>query len=124
MYKVALFNINATITISNEGVLPFQAMTLPQPLFDALISVMHTVNRQGLTLNVPLEGGVGALSNFTFEEAALPYALAVQAPIILAKRWSCTHAWTLRYTIPMDNPTATPVAFPKKKFQTPGLSGL
>lgn len=120
-YEVTLFNIDATITISDEKVLPYQAMSSPKPLLDALSSLMHTIDRKGHTINVPAEGGVGALSKFTFEEVALPYALAVQAPIMLAKYWNCTDVWTFKYTITAGEVVATPVIPPKKKFRTPGL---
>ena len=119
-YEVALFNIDAVITISDERVLPYQAMSSPQPLLDALSSLMHTIDRKGHTLDVPAEGALDALSKLTFEEAALPYALAVQAPIMLAKYWSCTDTWTLKYTIMADKAVAAPVV-PKKKHRTPGL---
>lgn len=46
-----------------------------------------------------------------------PYALVVQAPIVLAKRWSCAHPW---YTITMNKPAATPVVPPEEKSRTPG----
>jgi hypothetical protein len=82
---------------------------------------MHTIERKEHTLNVRAEEGVGALSKFTFEEAALPYALAVQAPIMLAKYWACTDVWTFKYTITADKVVATPAVPPKKKFRTPGL---
>ena len=74
-YEVSLFNINAAITISDKRVLPYQAMSSPQPLLGALSSPMHTIDQTGDTLSLPAEGGLGALSKFTFEEAALPYAL-------------------------------------------------
>ena len=119
-YEVSLFNIDAVITISDDRVLPYQAMSSPQPLLDALSSLMHTIDRREHTLSVPVEGGLGALSKFTFEQAALPYALAVQAPIMLAKYWSCTDNWTFKYTITADKAVATPVV-PKKKHRTPGL---
>lgn len=119
-YEVNLFNIDAVITISDERVLPYQAMSSPQPLLDALSSLMHTIDRKGHTLIVPAEGALDALSKFTFEEAALPYALAVQAPIMLAKYWTCTDIWTFKYTIMADKAVATPVV-PKKKHKTPGL---
>ena len=119
-YEVSLFNIDAVITISDERVLPYQAMSSPQPLLDALSSLMHTIDRKGHTLNLPAERGLVALSKFTFEEAALPYALAVQAPIMLAKYWSCTDNWTFKYTITADKAIATPVV-PTKKHRTPGL---
>ena len=120
-YEVSLFNIDSVITILDERVLPYQAMSSPQPLLDALSSLMHTIDRKEHTLNTSAEGGIGALSKFTFEEAALPYALAVQTPIMLAKYWSCTDTWTFKYTITGDKPTAAPVVSPKKKFRTPGL---
>lgn len=119
-YEVSLFNIDAVVTVSDERVLPFQAMSSPQPLLDALSSLMHTIDRRGDTLNVPAERGLDALSKFTFEEAALPYALAIQTPIMLAKYWSCVESWTFRYTITADKPVAAPVV-PKKKHRTPGL---
>jgi len=119
-YEVTLFNIDAVITISDERVLPYQAMSSPQPLLDALSSLMHTIDRKGDTLSVPVEGGLDALSKFTFEEAALPYALAVQAPIMLAKFWTCTDNWTFKYTITADKAVANPVV-PRKKHRTPGL---
>jgi len=119
-YEVTLFNIDAVITISDERVLPYQAMSSPQPLLDALSSLMHTIDRKGDTLSVPAEGGLDSLSKFTFEEAALPYALAVQAPIMLAKYWTCTDNWMFKYTITADKTVATPVV-PKKKHRTPGL---
>jgi len=120
VYVVSLFNVDADITISDERVLPYQAMSSPQPLLDALSSLMHTIDRRGHTLSVPAEGGLDALSGFAFEEAALPYALAVQAPIMLAKYWACTDNWTFKYTITADKTVVTPVV-PKKKFRTPGL---
>ena len=120
-YEVALFNIDTIITISDEKVLPYQAMSSPRPLLDALSSLMHTIDRKEHTLDIPAEGGVGALSKFTFEEVALPYALAVQVPIMLAKYWACTDVWTFRYTITADKVVATPAVPPKKKFRTPGL---
>lgn len=119
-YEVSLFNIDAVITVSDERVLPFQAFSSPQPLLDALSSLMHTINRRGDSLHVPAERGLDALSKFTFEEAALPYALAIQTPIMLSKYWSCVESWTFRYTITADKPVATPVV-PKKKHRTPGL---
>ena len=119
-YEVTLFNVDAVITISDERVLPYQAMSSPQPLLDALSSLMHTIDRKGHTLNVPAEGALEGLTKFTFEEAALPYALAVQAPIMLAKYWTCTDSWTFKYTITADKAVASPVA-PKKKHRTPGL---
>jgi len=119
-YDVSLFNVNETITIPDDRVLPYQAMSSPQPLLDALSSLMHTIDRKGHTLSVPAQKGLEALSKFTFEEAALPYALAVQAPIMLAKYWSCTDSWTFKYTIMADKAVATPVV-PKKKHRTPGL---
>ena len=119
-YEVTLFNIDAIITISDERVLPYQAMSSPKPLLDALSSLMHTIDRNGHTLIVPAEGALDALSKFTFEEAALPYALAVQAPIILAKYWTCTDPWKFKYTITADKVVATPVV-PEKKYRTPGL---
>jgi len=119
-YEVSLFNIDAVITISDERVLPYQAMSSPQPLLDALSSLMHTIDRKGHTLSVPAAGGLVALSKFAFEDAALPYALAVQAPIMLAKYWSCTDSWTFKYTIMADKTVATPV-LPTKKHRTPGL---
>jgi len=119
-YDVTLFNVNAVITISDERVLPYQAMSSPQPLLDALASLMHTIDRKGHTLSIPAEGGLNALSKFNFEDAALPYALAVQVPIVLAKYWTCTDNWTFRYTITADKTVATPVAL-KKKHRTPGL---
>ena len=120
-YEVSLFSIEGFITISDEKVLPYQAMGSPQPLLDALSSLMHTVDRTGHTLCIPADGGIGALSKFTFEEAALPYSLAVQVPIMLAKYWTCTDAWTFKYTITADKVVATPLVSPKKKFRTPGL---
>ena len=120
-YEVTLFNIDAIITISDEKVLPYQAMSSPQPLLEALSSLMHTIDRRDHTLSIPVEGGVGALSKFTFEEVALPYALAVQAPIMLAKYWACTDGWTFKYTITPDNVVASPAVSPKKKYRTPGL---
>lgn len=120
-YEATLFNIDTIITISDDKVLPYQAMGSPKPLLDALSSLMHTIDRKEHTLSVPAEGGIGALSKFTFEEVALPYALAVQAPIMLAKYWACTDVWTFQYTITMDKVVATPVVPPKKKFRTPGL---
>ena len=120
-YEVTLFNIDAVITISDERVLPYQAMSSPRPLLEALSSLMHTIDRKGQTLNVPAEGGLDALSKFTFEEAALPYALAIQVPIMLAKYWSCTDPWTFKYTITAEKAVASPVVPPKKKFRTPGL---
>ena len=120
-YEVNPFNIDATITISDERVLPYQAMSSPQPLLDALSSLMHTIDRRGHTLSVPVEGGLEALSKFTFEEAALPYALAVQAPIMLAKYWTCTDNWIFKYTIMANKAVPTPIAPPKKKHRTPGL---
>ena len=119
-YDVTLFNVDGPITIPDERVLPYQAMSSPQPLLDALSSLMHTIDRKGHTLSVPAQKGLDALSKFTFEEAALPYALAVQAPIMLAKYWSCTDSWTFRYTIIADKAVATPVV-PRKKHRTPGL---
>ena len=119
-YEVSLFNIDAVIAIPDERVLPYQAMSSPQPLLDALSSLMHTIDRTGETLSLPAEGGLGALSKFTFEEAALPYALAVQAPIMLAKYWTCTDNWSFKYTITADKTVATPVV-PPKKYRTPGL---
>jgi len=119
-YDVTLFNVDTDITIPDERVLPYQAMSSPQPLLDALSSLMHTIDRKGHTLSVPVQKGLDALSKFTFEEAALPYALAVQAPIMLAKYWSCTDNWTFKYTIVADKAVATPVV-PKKKHRTPGL---
>ena len=120
-YEVSLFNINATITISDDRVLPYQAMSSSQPLLDALSSLMHTIDRKGHTLDVPAEGALEALSRLTFEEAALPYALAVQAPIMLARYWTCTDNWVFKYTITADKAVATPVVPPKKKYRTPGL---
>ena len=119
-YEVALFNIEVLITISDERVLPYQATSSPQPLLNALSSLMHTVDRKGHTLDVPAAGALDALSKFTFEEAALPYALAIQAPIALTKYWTCTDSWTFKYTITADKAVATPVP-PKKKHRTPGL---
>ena len=120
-YEAALFNVNGVITIPDERVLPYQAMSSPQPLIEALASLMHTIDRKGQTLTMPAEGGVGALSKFTFEEAALPYSLAVQAPIMLAKYWACTDSMTFKYTITAEKAVPTPVVPPKKKFRTPGL---
>ncbi|KAF9650140.1 hypothetical protein BDM02DRAFT_3185686 [Thelephora ganbajun] len=120
LYEVSLFNIDAVITIPDERVLPYQAMSSPQPLLDALSSLMHTIDRKTHMLNVSAEGGLDALSKFAFEEAALPYALAVQAPIMLAKYWTCTDTWTFKYTITANRAIATPVV-PKKKYRTPGL---
>lgn len=120
-YEVTLFNVDTIITIPDEKVLPYQAMSSSQPLLDALSSLMHTIDRQGHTLNVSAEGGISALSRFTFEEVALPYALAVQAPIMLAKYWAPTDVWTFKYTIAEDKVVASPVVPPKKKFRTPGL---
>jgi hypothetical protein len=119
-YEVSLFNIDALITISDERVLPYQAMSPSKPLLDALSSLMHTIVRKEHMLNVSAEGGIGALSKFTFEEAALPYALAVQTPTVLVKFWACTDTWTFKYTVTAEKAVATPVV-PKKKFRTPGL---
>lgn len=120
-YEVTLFNVDTVITIPDEKVLPYQAMSSPQPLLDALSSLMHTIDRKGHTLSTPADGGVDALSKFTFEEAALPYALAVQTPIMLAKYWACTDTWIFKYTITADKAIASPVVPSNKKFRTPGL---
>ena len=120
-YEVSLFNIDAPVTVSDEKVLPYQAVSSPQPLLDALSSLMHTIDRKGNTLDVSAEGGLEALSKLTFEEAALPYALAVQTPITLARYWTCTDNWVFRYTIVADKAVATPVVAPKRKYRTPGL---
>jgi hypothetical protein len=120
-YEVALLNIDPIIAISDDRVLPFQAMTLLQPLFAALQSVMRIVNRQAPTLDMPAEGGIGALSVLTFKEAALPYALAVQTSISLSGHWACTDTWTFKYSITPDDSAATPLVPPKKNFRTPGL---
>lgn len=120
-YEVTLFNIETTVTVSDQKVLAYQAMSSPQPLIDALSSLMHTIDRKGHVLDVPAEGGFNALSKLTFEEVALPYALAVQAPIMLAKYWACTDVWTFKYTVTLDKVVANPVLPPKRKFRTPGL---
>ena len=120
-YEVILFNVDRVIEIPDVRMLPYQAMSPPQPLIEALTSLMPTIDRKGHTLTIPAKGGVGSLSKFTFKEAAFPYSLAIQAPIMLAKYWACTDSWTFQYTITAERATPTPVVPPEKKFRTPGL---
>ena len=120
-YEVVLFNVAGVIKIPDVRVLPYQAMSPQQPLIEALTSLMHTIDRKGHTLTIPVEGGVGSLSKFTFEEVALPYSLAIQAPIMLAKYWACTNSWTFQYTTTVERAVPTPVVPPEKKSRTPGL---
>ncbi|KAJ8095235.1 hypothetical protein PM082_010458 [Marasmius tenuissimus] len=111
VYKVRLLAVSCAWKVDDEQVLPYQAYHLPSPLLRAIEGVPSSalnVDRNSSSQFNPcpdmLHDPSGSnLRHVTFEDAAGPFALAVQIAAQITQLWGLTDDWRFRYTIPQSS---------------------
>ncbi|KAF9266885.1 hypothetical protein L218DRAFT_978398 [Marasmius fiardii PR-910] len=108
-YKVKLLVVACTWNVPDYQVLPYQAYHPPQPLLDAIDEMpLQSLNfdRESCSQFNPCpemdNPGSSSLSSVLFENAAGPFAVAVQIAAQVSRFWSLSDAWEFKYGIPQS----------------------
>jgi len=131
VYKVKLLAVSYSYSVRDDQVLPYQAYAPTTELLDAVQTVPFEeldVRAERIASFDPCpalpsnpEGLIGFVSNdsgLRFNEAAAPYAVAVQIAATLAGCWTMTDEWEFKHTV---GPTVGPNGAPMTPGRIPSL---